>query len=167
MNIRVTLSLTGALLLAAAGAPAKDLGKFTDWNAQSFEVSGNPVCSMWSQPQKDEGDYTRRGDIFVWVTHRPAEKAQDRVSFEMGYPIKAGLLLKVRIDNENYELFTDGSTAWNLQEDTDRRMVRAMRAGKEMEVKGVSRRGTDTRDLYSLAGFTAAHNAISEACGVR
>lgn len=166
MKIRAILILAAGLVLGAP-ATAKDLGKFNDWNAQSFEVGGNKVCSMWSQPHIDEGKYTRRGDIFVWVTHRPAEKARDRVSFEMGYPIKAGLQLKVRIDKEEYELFTDGSTAWNLDEATDQRMVKAMRAGREMEVRGVSRRGTDTRDVYSLSGFTAAHEAISKACDVR
>ena len=46
-------------------------------------------------------------------------------------------------------------------------MVKAMRAAKEMEVRGVSKRGTNTRDTYSLFGFTAAHKAIGEACDIR
>jgi hypothetical protein len=34
-------------------------------------------------------------------------------------------------------------------------------------VEGRSKRGTQTRDRYSLSGFTAAHAAISKACGVK
>ncbi|MBT6276352.1 MAG: hypothetical protein HOI95_19740 [Chromatiales bacterium] len=148
-------------------ASAKDLGAFGDWNGQSFQVDGELVCSMWSQPTLDEGKYTRRGDIFVWITHRPARKKTNRVSFEMGYPVKPGAELTVRIDKEKFELFTDDSTGWNLDEKTDAKMVKAMRAGKSMEVKGISKRGTKTRDVYSLSGFTKAHRAISKACKVK
>ncbi|MEM7404121.1 MAG: invasion associated locus B family protein [Pseudomonadota bacterium] len=153
-----------ALTPAAIGA---SLGSFKDWSAQSFEMDGKRVCSLWSAPHTAEGKYTRRGDIFVWVTHRPSDSATNRVSFEMGYPIKSGTRLKVTIDNEKYELLTDGSTGFNLDERSDERMVKAMRAAKEMEVRGISRRGTHTRDVYSLFGFTAAHRAIGKACKVR
>ena len=156
-----------ATLVTMSSVSAKDLGAFADWNGQTFEVDGELVCSMWSQPQLDEGKYTRRGDIFVWITHRPAQKTENRVSFEMGYPIKPGIQLKVSIDGKTFELFTDDSTAWNLDKAADRTMVKAMRAGREMEVKGVSKRGTKTRDVYSLSGFTAAHRAIGKACKVK
>ena len=162
-----TSLLAFCLTTASVAAPAGELGQFDFWSAQSFEVNGELVCSMWSQPQVDEGKYTRRGDIFVWITHRPKRGTTNRVSFEMGYPVKAGLELKVKVDAETYELFTADSTAWNLEKVTDGKMVRAMRAGKEMEVKGVSKRGTTTRDVYSLKGFTAALKAIGKACKVK
>ena len=41
------------------------------------------------------------------------------------------------------------------------------RAGAEMVVTGTSWRGTETRDTYSLSGFSAAHKAISTACRVK
>ena len=166
-NRWLTIGIACAGLAVSAAAPAAQLGKFKDWSAQTFKVSGKQVCSLWSAPQSAEGNYTRRGDIFVWVTHRPSDNALNRVSFEMGYPIKANTKLTVRIDKETYQLLTDGSTAFNIEARTDRRMVKAMRAAKEMEVSGVSRRGTKTRDVYSLFGFTAAHKAISKACKVR
>ena len=163
----MTRGVASALLIASGLLNAAELGKFKDWSAQTFKVSGKQVCSLWSAPQTAEGKYTRRGDIFVWVTHRPADKALNRVSFEMGYPFKPNAKLKVRIDKESFTLLTDGSTAFNIEARTDERMVKAMRASKEMEVSGVSRRGTETRDVYSLFGFTAAHKAISKACKVR
>lgn len=163
----IFLGVAGVALLFGTVTQAAELGKFKDWSAQTFKVSGKQVCSLWSAPQEAKGNYTRRGDIFVWVTHRPADNALDRVSFEMGYPFKPGAKLKVRIDKENFTLLTDGSTAFNIEARTDERMVKAMRAAREMEVNGISRRGTETRDVYSLLGFTAAHKAISKACKVR
>jgi len=37
--------------------------------------------------------------------------------------------------------------------------------GAEMVIAGESSRGTQTTDTYSLLGFTAAHEAMNEACG--
>ena len=36
-----------------------------------------------------------------------------------------------------------------------------------MIVRGTSARGTLTADTYSLGGFTAGHEAINKACGVK
>ncbi|MDX1424550.1 MAG: invasion associated locus B family protein, partial [Kiloniellales bacterium] len=48
----------------------------------------------------------------------------------------------------------------------DQAIVKAMRAGSSMVVKGTSSRGTVTTDTYSLLGFSKAYAAISKACGV-
>jgi hypothetical protein len=36
-----------------------------------------------------------------------------------------------------------------------------------MVVRGQSNRGTKTTDTYSLVGFSAAYQAINQACGVK
>jgi hypothetical protein len=43
-------------------------------------------------------------------------------------------------------------------------MTQAMIKGKNAVVSGTSSRGTLTIDTFSLAGFTAAHKAISATC---
>jgi invasion protein IalB len=155
-------------LTSSAGAAEQDLGTFKAWRSHAFVESDQQVCAMWSQPTSAKGNYTRRGEIFSFVTHRPAEKARDKVSFEMGYDIEPGRGLKVRIDDKDeFTLVTSGSTAWSDQADVSRAMIRSMKAGVEMVVTGVSTRGTETTDTYSLAGFTAAYGAIGEACGYK
>ena len=39
-----------------------------------------------------------------------------------------------------------------------------MRSGEKLVIDGISKRGTKTKDFYSLMGFTAAHNKINQAC---
>jgi len=156
-----------ALVAATAAAVDRDLGTFKTWRAHTFAESGHTVCSLWSQPQSAKGKYQHRGEVFVFVTHRPAEKRSDRVSFEIGYQLKKGTRLEVRIDGREFELFADGSTAWSDDAAENKTMARLMRAGRRMVVKGVSTRGTKTVDTYSLRGFTAAHDAINKACKVR
>ena len=58
-------------------------------------------------------------------------------------------------------------TAWSNTPADDAKLVEAMRKGGKLTVKGVSSRGTETVDQFSLSGFTAAMKAISDACGVK
>ncbi len=145
-------------------AADKSLGSFKVWSAMSFAEDEKTVCMMWSQPEKAEGEYKKRGEIFVFVTHRPDDKEMNKVSFETGYTFKDPSKVRVTIDGKAYTLYTDGSTAWGYNSKDDSRMVKAMRAGNTMIMEGTSSRGTKTRDTYSLGGFTAAHNAINKAC---
>ena len=43
-------------------------------------------------------------------------------------------------------------------------LVQSMIRGAKMVVRGTSWRGTKTTDTYSLKGFTAAYNKITETC---
>lgn len=169
--LRTVLATVAAL--AAFGPPAlsqeavEDLGTFTDWQARTFKEGGKLVCTMFSVPKSSEGDYSNRGEVYAFVTHRPAHNRTDEVSVNIGYTFKKGAPVIAKISGTEYDLFSDRSTAWTRDAKTDRAMVRAMRAGAEMIVQGVSSRGTRTTDIFSLSGFTAAHNAISNACKVR
>jgi hypothetical protein len=154
-------------LPALAQDGLQDLGTFKDWQAHSYKEGGKLVCTMFSVPKSSEGDYTKRGDVFAFVTHRPAHNRVDEVSVNIGYTFKKSAPVDVVISGTTHELFSDRSTAWTRDGKSDRALVRAMRAGAEMIVKGVSSRGTRTTDTFSLSGFSAAHNAINNACKVR
>ncbi len=159
--LAITMVVTVVITAIAADKP---LGTFKAWSAMSFDEDDKTVCMMWSQPEKAEGDYKKRGEIFVFVTHRPEDRETNKVSFEIGYTFKESSEVRVTIDGQAYTLYTDRSTAWSHNAKDDGRMVKAMRAGRTMTMEGTSSRGTKTRDTYSLSGFTAAHNAINKAC---
>ena len=151
----------------AMAAEPQLLGSFRDWNAFSYEENGNKVCYMSSRPKKDEGNYKQRGDIYVLVTHRPAEKSLDVVSVTTGYTYQPNSEATVSVGNQNFKLFTDGDTAWARDERTDKSLVEAIRTGSAMVIKGTSNRGTTTTDTYSLSGTSAAYDAINKACNVK
>lgn len=161
-----------ALIAAAAASPVqaaepKLLGNHRDWAAYMFEESGKKVCYASSVPKSSEPKAARRGSIYTLVTHRPAEQALDVVSIVVGYPLRKGSELTVEVDNKKFQLFTDGETGWARDADTDKTLTQALKDGSKMVVKGVSQRGTNTADTYSLAGVSAAIDAINDACGVK
>ena len=152
---------------ARAQDGVEDLGTFKSWQARSYKEGGNPVCTMFSQPTASEGNYDKRGEVFIFVTHRPSANRADEVSVNIGYPFKTGVPVFMVVGGTKYEMFSEGSNAWTRSSRDDATLVRAMRAGSELSVEGVSAKGTKTVDTFSLSGFSAAHNAITVACKVR
>ena len=120
---------------------------------------------MWSQPEKLQVPLEGRGDAFVFVTHRSSPRDFDAITLDNGYAFGEGTEVTVSIGEQEFVLETSGSSAWTLDEKDDARMVKAMRAGYRMTVEGVSKGGKRTSDVYSLLGFSAAHEAIDKACG--
>lgn len=169
MIVTLVAVLAGGWAAAAAAQEegTEDLGVFKDWAARRFEEKGKPVCTMYSQPIKSEGDYTKRGETYVFVTHRPAANRTNEVSIKIGYTFKTETPVVVRIGGAEFDLFSEDDFAWAEDSREDERMVRAMRAGATMEVEGVSNHGTKTVDTYSLSGFSAANNKITETCRAR
>ncbi len=166
------LSLT-ALLVALAAVPTaraqgiKTVGIFGDWSAFQFSEDGNPACYMSSEPIKATGNYTKRGEVFAIISHRPAEKRIGEISIIAGYNYQKDSAVKVTIDKQSFELsIIQDDSAWARDAAADKKLVQAMKKGNQMIVKGTSSRGTPTTDTYSLKGFTKAYNAIGKACGL-
>ena len=149
-------------------AHAKDdfVGTFGNWHVQTYVEGGSKVCLMWSQPEKSKGKYKRRGDIYAYVTQRPAAKRLNEISISIGYKFQKGSALSVSIGKSNLTMFTDGDTAWNRNPLDEAKMVKAMRASAKMTVRGMSSRGTKTTDEFSLKGFTKAYAAMNQKCGI-
>ncbi len=166
----VVLALAGgAAGLPAAPVSAQDveyLSSNRDWHAFQFTEGGNKVCYMASRPTSQEGQYTRRGDAFVLVTHRPSENSRNVVSVIAGYTYQPNSEVTMTIGSENFTLFTEQDTAWARDAATDQRLIQAMQRGASMTVRGTSSRGTRTTDTYSLLGFSATHQEINRACNL-
>ncbi len=152
---------------ASAAAEPKLLGNYGKWSAYMFMEGGNKVCYMASQPTKAEGNYTRRGEIFALITHRPGEGTKDVFSYIAGYPYKPGSDATVSVGSNRFTLFTQDETAWAPDSSVDSKLAAAIRKGSDMVVKGTSTRGTVTTDTFSLSGSSAAHDAITKECGMK
>lgn len=149
---------------AAAAQASEFLGAHRDWSVYAFNEGDRRICYVASEPRRQEGNYARRGDPAVLVTRRPGPQAVDEVSVQPGYSYLEGSEVEVTVDQQTFELFTQGQHAWAKTEEADRALIEAMRRGVEMTVRGTSTRKTFSLDTYSLLGFTAAYNAMADAC---
>ncbi|HJS32015.1 MAG TPA: invasion associated locus B family protein [Alphaproteobacteria bacterium] len=159
----------------ATSAPAlsepKALGTFGQWTAAELTQAGGKICYMVSRPAKSEGKYSKRGDVLLVVTHRPASKSFDVVTFQAGYAFASGAKVPVNIDGKKFELLArpdfEKESAWAPDAKTDKALIAALRSGKTAIVQGTSARHTETSDTFGLIGFTRAYATIGQACGVK
>lgn len=152
------------ITLNATPAHAEFLGKFEAWEAHARNDGGVKVCYAASVPTKSEGKYTRRGDVFLLVSHRPGDKMIGFVSLESGYTYGKKSKITAKIGGASHAMFADGGLAFAFE---DAPLVKSMIRGQNLSVQGNSSRGTLTVDTFSLSGFTAAYRAASKACGVK
>ena len=170
IQIRQTGALAFTLLMVFFGAARaetepKQIGAFDDWLAYSYDAADSKVCYVSSTPKTSEPKNAKRDPAFFLVTHMPGRKPPVRgeVSTIIGYPFKEGQIVRLTIDDQSYEMFSKGDTAW-VDTGSDKKIVAAMKAGKSLKVEGTSWRGTRTVDTYSLDGISAALAAIDKAC---
>jgi Invasion associated locus B (IalB) protein len=162
-----TTALILALILPPALAHAQTpqfLGTYRDWNVYAFTQNSQKICYMASEPKKQEGNYTRRGNPAILVTRRPGPRAVDEVSVQPGYTFLDGSEVEIEVGGRKFELFTRGEHAWTKTEKADQELIQAMRRGLDMTVRGTSSKETYSLDTYSLLGFTNAYEAMDEAC---
>ena len=152
---------------AVAEQKREFIGSFGDWEAFYEGEGKSRLCYAASIPRKKVGKYRSRGDVQAFVTHSANGKIRDEVSVTTGYTYRKNSQPRISIGKSSYRLFVNGDTAWARDKKTDRALVRAMRRGRTMIVRGTSKRGTKTKDTYSLKGFTAAYNEIKTACGIK
>ncbi len=157
------LTLTSGL--AQAENDPKQIGAFEDWVAYAYDSAESRVCYVSSSPKATEPKGVKRDPAFFLVTNMPGRKPPVRgeVSTIIGYPFKEGEAVKLTIDDNSFQMFSKGDTAW-VDTGSDKKIVAAMKAGKSLKVKGTSWRGKTTEDTYSLQGISAALAAIDKAC---
>lgn len=150
---------------SAMGAEPISLGVFTDWTAYTYKASDTKVCYIVSQPKSSEAvKKVKRDPIFFIITHMPGRNINGEVSTIIGYPFKEATTVQLRIDNVEFELFTNGDGAWADTTEKEKKIVATMKAGQQFSVRGMSWKGTETTDHYSLNGFTAAMDMIDSSC---
>jgi len=162
--LAASLLMTGT---ASAQETTNRVAVKTDW---SIFAEDNPKeCWGLSAPTKTVNSkdgkevQVRRGDILLFVTFRPGKTGE--LSFMGGYPFAPESTVELEVNNgQKFTLFTNGEGAWAGSADDDAKIIAALKAGAEVSVTGHSARGTQTKDTFSLMGFTAAMEEAEKRC---
>lgn len=149
---------------AAAAAEAKFLKTFRDWNVYVYEDDKGRTCYVASEPQKMDGNYTRRDPPVAMVAKFPIAEPNVQVVIQSGYLYRKDSRVELDIDGTKFDLFTHGDSAYADDPEEDARIIEAMKRGRTMSARGTSQKDTWSLDTYSLMGFTEAYEAMLEAC---
>ncbi|MET4127593.1 invasion associated locus B family protein [Roseovarius sp. MBR-6] len=169
-RIAAGLALAGAIAtgVAAQGTSTNQVATSTAWSV--FEESDPRECWAVSAPTETVNTRdgrvvaVRRGDILLMTFFRPGAGVQGQVTFTGGYPFAPGSTVNMRVGDEGYELFTEGEWAWPASAEDDAKILAAMKRGVDAVLTARSARGTQTKDTFSLLGYTAAVDEAEKRC---
>jgi len=151
---------------AAGNAEPTLIGQFGTWGAYSATPNGKRVCFALAKPSSSTTNPPNRprDPAYAFVSTRPAEKVANEVSVMIGYMLKPGSESTLEVGGASYAMYTQGDGLWIKNAAEEERMVEAMRKSADVVVKGVSAKGTETIDTFSMKGLAQALDRLAQDC---
>ena len=164
------LTLLACFLWPAAHAAAQQgpqkIGEFQSWTAATHAEGGQKVCYAFTRATRSEGVPNRAANnVLLVVTNRP--KGREQVALQAGYAYPrnggGGDPVQVSVGGTNIGFYTSGSSAFARD---NKAALAALKNGREAVARGPLPNGGrgQATDAFSLAGFSAALDAISREC---
>ena len=150
----------------AGGAEPTLIGQYGTWGAYTATPNGKKVCFALAKPSSSKTNPPNRprDPAYAFVSTRPAEKVTNEVSVMIGYTLKPGSESTLEVGGGTYAMYTQGDGLWIKNAAEEERMVEAMRKAPDVVVKGVSAKGTETTDTFSLKGLSQALDRLALDC---
>ncbi|MFG3596972.1 invasion associated locus B family protein [Bradyrhizobium sp. RDI18] len=155
-----------AAAAAAGGAEPTLIGQYGTWGAYTAAPNGKKVCFALAKPSSSKTNPPNRprDPAYAFVSTRPAEKVVNEVSIMIGYALKPGSESSLEVGGASYAMYTQGDGLWIKNAAEEEQMVAAMRKSAEVTIKGVSAKGTETTDVFSLKGLSQALDRLAQDC---
>ena len=155
-----------AATAAAGGAEPTLIGQFGTWGAYTAMPNGRKVCFALAKPSSSKTNPPNRprDPAYAFVSTRPAERVVNEVSIMIGYALKPGSESSLEVGGSSFAMYTQGDGLWIKNAAEEEQMVNAMRKSAEATVRGISAKGTETTDVFSLKGLAQALDRLAQDC---
>jgi invasion associated locus B (IalB) protein len=155
-----------AAAAAAGGSEPTLIGQYGTWGAYMATPNGKKVCFALAKPSSSKTNPPNRprDPAYAFISTRPAEKVVNEVSIMIGYALKPGSESTLEVGGAAYAMYTQGDGLWIKNAAEEERMVDAMRKAADVTVRGVSAKGTETTDVFSLKGLSQALDKVAQDC---
>jgi hypothetical protein len=142
----------------------KKMGKHKDWETYIVKSDVGKVCFAQSKPVLQSPKSNLR-DSRLFISFRPGEQIANEISITAGYEFnKKNIVTAVSGKNKyKFDLMQDGF-AWMTSKKSEKKMIKTMKKGSRIMITGHNQNGSQTKDHYSLLGFTKAYNATKANC---
>ncbi|MBB2972047.1 invasion associated locus B family protein [Mesorhizobium sp. RMAD-H1] len=159
--VAASVFMMGMAGTALAQTPSQ-ISQFNAWGAYSYQSGNGKVCYVLSVPTQKLPANVDHGDNFFLVSQKPGQNVSFEPQFMAGYELRPNSKVTVTVGNRTFNMFINGKSGWMENAAEEPQLIAAMRAGSDMTVKAVSKRGTNTSYTYSLKGISAALQAIQK-----
>ena len=145
----------------------KKMGTHKDWETYVMNNEKGKVCFAQSKPVLQSPKNNPR-EARLFISFRPGENITNEISITGGYQFNNKNSVTAESGKRKYkfDLIQEGF-AWMSDKDNklEKRMIKTMKKGSRIMIKGYNQNGSQTIDHYSLLGFTKAYNATKANCG--
>jgi invasion protein IalB len=147
---------------AAKPVGPKQIGKFGDWTAATYQEGANTVCYAFVRAQSSTPAVPGRGQVILTVTQRVS--GRDAIALDAGFSYAANATVTVQVDQTGLDFYTAQRNAFARD---GKAAVAAFQRGNRAIARSPGPRATQVTDTFSLTGFTDAYKAIVKECPAR
>ena len=151
-------------IVSANSQEVKKVGKFKDWETMVITEQTGKVCFAQSVPVLQSPKSNLR-EARMFVSFRPGEKVSNEISITSGYEFNKKNIITATSGKSKYKFdIAQEGFAWIADNKLENKMIKTMKRGSRIMVTGYNQKGSQTKDHYSLLGFTKAYNAAKTSC---
>ena len=151
-------------VISANSQEVKKVGKFKDWEAMIIVEQTGKICFAQSAPVLQAPKSNIR-EARMFVSFRPGEKISNEISITGGYEFNNKNTITATSGKSKYKFdITQEGFAWIANTKIENKMIKTMKRGSRIMVTGYNQKGSQTKDHYSLLGFTKAYKAAKANC---
>jgi len=146
-----------------AAVPPKELGKFDDWIAATYQESGQTVCYAFVRAKHSAPSMPGRESPVLTVTERAS--GRDSVAIAAGFAFRKDAAVTVQVETTGLDFYTAASNAF--ARDGKAAVAAFLKGDQALARSPAPKEGQVVADIFSLKGFSAAFAAINKACPAR
>ena len=163
---RLRILALSCLVALAFAAPAMaqsaaKIGQHNAWGVYSYDTKSGKVCYVLTIPTDKQPKNLDHGNVFFFISQRPGQNVSYEPQFIAGYDLQEGSKVTVTVGDKSFSMFTRGQSAWLENAAEEPQLIAGIKGGKDMTVAAKSKRGNDTKYVFSLKGVTAALQSIA------
>ena len=160
----IIIILVSFFSASANSQEVKKVGKFKDWEAMIIVEQTGKICFAQSAPVLQSPKSSLR-EARMFVSFRPGEKVSNEISITSGYEFNKKNTITAISGKSKYKFdIAQEGFAWIADNKLENKMIKTMKRGSRIMVTGYNQKGSQTKDHYSLLGFTKAYNAAKTSC---
>ena len=162
-NFIIIVFLT-ALISQTNAEEVKKLGKHKDWETYVINDSKGKVCFAQSKPVLQAPKNNPR-EARLFISFRPGENISNEISITSGYNYNDKNSITAVSGKNKYKFdIVQENFAWITDNKFEKKMIKTMQKGSRIMITAYNLKGSQTRDHYSLLGFTKAYKATKANC---
>ena len=141
----------------------KSIGKYKSWEAFTYSGSNGKICFAQTIPLDRAPKNLKRDPSRLFVTFRKNEKIKNELSVTSGHIYKKSSVMAKSGKNE-FLFFSQGNFAWLIDGEEEFNLIKTMKRASKLSITARTSTGTETKDMYSMMGFTKAYNTARKSC---